>query len=116
MIRSLDLARWLKDLTDELNCTGIIGIKEFSHMQVRFLMLNTICLSSLHNIQQYLIDFIPVSLIFDTDDFFLVSETTFTELRHTLFPCEHALCIHESNGNTQTYDNQAYMVRTDFLK
>ena len=24
MIRSCDLARWLKDLTEELNCTGII--------------------------------------------------------------------------------------------
>ena len=48
MIRSRDLARWLKDLTDELNSTGIIGIKEFSRVQVRFLMLNTICLTSLH--------------------------------------------------------------------
>ena len=28
-------------------------------MQVRFLMLNTMCLTSLHNIQQDLINFIP---------------------------------------------------------
>ena len=41
MIRSLDLERWLKDLTNKLKCTGIIGIKEFSRMQGRFLMLRT---------------------------------------------------------------------------
>ena len=41
-------------------CIGIIGIKEFSRVQVRFLMLNTMCLTSLHNNQQDLINFIPV--------------------------------------------------------
>ena len=62
-IKSREFPRWLKDLTDELNCTGIIGIKEFSRVQVRFLMLNTISLITLHNIQQDLIDFVPVFFV-----------------------------------------------------
>ena len=41
--------------------------------------------------------------------FFLAFETNCTEFRHTLFPREPDLYIHESNGNVQTYENQAYM-------
>ena len=79
-------------MTDELNCAGIIGIKEFSCMQVRFLMLNTMCLTSLHNIQQDLIYFIPVFfLIVDADDFLLAFEINCTEFQHVLFPRERDL-------------------------
>ena len=79
-------------MTDELNCAGIIGIKEFSRMQVRFLMLNTMCLTSLHNIQQDLIYFIPVFfLIVDADDFLLAFEINCTEFQHALFPRERDL-------------------------
>ena len=80
------------NLTDELNCAEIIGIKEFSRMQVRFLMLNTMCLTSLHNIQQDLIYFIPVFfLIVDADDFLLAFEINCTEFQHALFPRERDL-------------------------
>ena len=76
MIRSRDLARWL-NLTDKLNYTGIIGTKEFFRVQVRFLMLNTMCLANLHNIQQDLIDFIPVfsSLLMQMIFFLLLKQT-----------------------------------------
>ena len=42
------------------NCTGIIVIKEFSPVQGRLFMLNTMCLTSLHNIQQDSSNLIPV--------------------------------------------------------
>ena len=89
-------------------CTGIIGIKEFSRVQVRFLMLNTMCLTSLYNIQQDLINFIPgFSSLLMQMIFFLAFETNCTEFRHALFPRERDLYIHESNGNVRTYENQA---------
>ena len=70
-------------------------------------MLNTMCLASLHNIQQDLINFIPFFfLIVDADDFLFAFETNCTEFRHTLFPRERDLYIHESNGNVRTYENQ----------
>ena len=47
-------------------------------------------------------------LIVDADDFFLAFETNCTEFRHTLFPRERDLYVHESNGNVRTYGNQAY--------
>ena len=58
-------------------CPGIIGIKQFSRVQVRFLMLNTMCLASLHNIQQDLINFIPVfsSLLMQMIFFLLLKQT-----------------------------------------
>ena len=61
-------------------------------MQVRFLMLNTMCLTSLHNIQQDFIYFIPVFfLIVDADDFLLAFEINCTEFQHALFPRERDL-------------------------
>ena len=58
-------------------CTRIIGIKEFSRLQVRFLMLNTMCLTSLHNIQLDLINFIPgfSSLLMQMIFFLLLKQT-----------------------------------------
>ena len=46
-------------------------------MQVRFLMLNTMCLTSLHNIQQDLINFIPrfSSLLMQMIFFLLLKQT-----------------------------------------
>ena len=46
-------------------------------MQVRFLMLNTMCLTSLHNIQQDLISFIPFfsSLLMQMIFFLLLKQT-----------------------------------------
>ena len=46
-------------------------------MQVRFLMLNTMCLTSLHNIQADLINFIPVfsSLLMQMIFFLLLKQT-----------------------------------------
>ena len=79
-IKSREFPRWLKDLIEELNCTGIIGIKEYSRVQVRLLMLNTISLITLHNIQQDLIDFIPVILsLLMPIDFLLASEINCNE-------------------------------------
>ena len=49
-------------------------------------------------------------LIVDADIFFFAFETNCTEFRHALFPRERDLYIHESNGNVQTYENQAYTV------
>ena len=75
-------------------------------------MLNTMCLTSLHNIQQDLIDFIPVfSSLLMPMIFFLLLKQTVPKFRHALFHSECDLCIHESNGNTRTYENlepQAY--------
>ena len=91
MIRSRDLARWLKfDRRAEFALE--YGIKEFSRVQVRFLMLNTMCLTSLHNIQQDLINFIPVfsSLLMQVI-FFLLLEINCTEFRHALFLRERDL-------------------------
>ena len=74
------------------------------------------CLTSLHNILQDLINFIPVFfLILDADDFLFAFETNCTEFRHAPFPCERDLYIHESNGNVRTYENQAY-TETRFAK
>ena len=72
-------------------------------------MLITMCLTSLHNIQQDLINFIPgFSSLLMQMIFFLAFETNCTEFRHALFPRERDLYIHESNGNVRTYENQAY--------
>ena len=66
------------------------------------------CSTSLHNIQQDLINFIPVlsSLLIDAVDFLLAFETICTEFPHVLFPHERDLYIHESNGNVRTYENK----------
>ena len=83
------------NLTDELNCTGIIRIKEFSRVQVRFLMLNAICLTSLQNIQQYLI--LPVFLIVDANGFLLAFETNLTKFRHKrlIYVSTNQMIIHK---------------------